>query len=989
MASTIDHLASSDDLCWIQWEGHWWSGLYFPSSKALTEAYAARLSNDASLRSALSHICLDQAIRGVAPVVQIVWKGRHIFVSVRDGVPFHREWLTHQDLIVPETERATIFPNATKRTAYQASFEHLYSLFSKDPEDTAAPGENLEDAEEQEAQTNAATEHEGVDADSHGAFPEADADSEEEDSQGGDDREDQHSTVDESPIQQRRSTKHSELTPERTTFEEYYKFRNLWKRLKAQGWKYVHHLLTDRYAPPNAPKNGGVDGVDWFSSSNALTEWCIEEDRKQGLTFMGESPERELARRLFSSVEKETPKRTPEDARASPRNKRARMSPASHPDPCVPQLHQRSSSGHWWKHMDIPDYEDIKHILAKLGYEADIFIVPADLDENLDADIEFTSSQGMGMFFAFCGIPGYDRRRLKKKEDELLQRWVRFINVPKRTKRELKKISFPSGDRLTKLLVSIKFQTAGDNRFYVPGADRMEGGRTCRTAGVHYFENTELNTSVRVHVRGFPFLMSSWLLQPDLMKECDEKIAEEALEMELAARRMGSYLEARLWGAASSQDLPQFTGLPNEYIMRALRRVDTETLGLETETVDECQEQQPSRAEAMILDPVEEIVRYPKDQNWYRKESLPSNVVIKPLLRKIGFEAASPIGEWVHAQTPLFRNMQELREFGAKYNLPGRDHLSDIESVALDRWLDFAHISGVNASNSICRCSGVSSLNEAQLVQTLVSKCRFQYFDSHFYPPGADEIRRGRASGPPIPCGESHRRSNLTLQELKRFIIASKKLELVEGASEGCTMTESDELRVRLFAATDPPPRSEFTWKTHTSVEVLEKRDVQSEQSETNAAQQDDGVANDLLVPAAEDSTRAVYASGEPVADEHMSLAVQDEDSSDEESSLDEESAHVVEASPPVEDEEFDDEILCTEGRTRVHSMILSDATDENAPSNSQNCAATQQVHETTSGTPPRRVTPPKAMASPSNHSKSCTIEGKVTSPGLFTQIEE
>lgn len=614
--------------------------------------------------------------------------------------------------------------------------------------------------------------------------------------------------------------------------EEYYKFRNVWKRLQLQGWKFVHHMLTDRYAPPNAPKDGGVDGVDWFSNSNELTEWCIEQDRKNGITFLDSETPEKLSRELLDEFSKENKqgdenvsnKRSLEKKSTDKKSKRRKKSKedSSKATPFIPTMKYNKTNRHWWKKKDIPCYDDVKRILVKLGYEKDRFVIPASMDENLDEDIEFASGHGMGMFFVYCGIPGYDRTKLNDREDETLQRWVRFINVPKRSKRNVKKISSPNENKQHAILTNVNFQTSC-GRFYVPGSDRMEGGRTSRKAGVHFFDTRDLNTSVRVHVRGFPFLLSSWMIQPDMEKEHEEEIVQEALEEERINRDDEKYLEARLWGAASSQDLPQFTYLPNTYILRALQSVDSETLGPEEGSVEESEDevvpQSASKHYDADVDDEVGLVQYPKDRYWYRMESLPSHADVKHLLGKMGFEAVGGAsGGWSHARSPSFGSVHELREFGARHNLPGRENLTDLENVALDRWLDFVHVPGVNASNTVERCQEVPIVSEAKFTSILLSKCRFQYLDNLFYPPGADVIRRQRASADADVASEKPVKTDFTLKELKRFIITNKKLELIDGASDGSTMTESDELKIRLFAATDPPARKEYIFVPDTAV---------------------------------------------------------------------------------------------------------------------------------------------------------------------------
>ena len=201
----------------------------------------------------------------------------------------------------------------------------------------------------------------------------------------------------------------------------------------------------------------------------------------------------------------------------------------------------------WFLHQPIPDFGNtIWRILVKLNFH-----FRSGSYGHPDVPEPIGNLHELRQFCARYGIPDYDRSELlTKKERILLFRWAAFAHVTVRQSRsmeELRSVKQLKTVQVLKLLTALKFQTA-DNKIYIPGADYMEGGRSNRKEGTHYFIGLE---GIRGYIRGAPELTVP-------------TTTRRKFEKEKAAITNDDMLALRLWAATSERPLPTFEKIKKE-----------------------------------------------------------------------------------------------------------------------------------------------------------------------------------------------------------------------------------------------------------------------------------------------------------------------------------------------------------------------------------------------------------------------------------------
>lgn len=199
----------------------------------------------------------------------------------------------------------------------------------------------------------------------------------------------------------------------------------------------------------------------------------------------------------------------------------------------------------WYLKDGLPRFvREILPTLRKLGFDnrSGKYVHP-DISES------FTTSEGLAQYLVRHGVPLLDDRRneLAVWDVELLERWVKFANVPvteNSCERVLSNVRILcKEDEILYRLFDLGFQKV-DLKFFPPGADAT--GRNARKEGVHYFNGLQ---GIRGgYIRGATSLSMAHDEGPVISSRRNNKkgVSQEQL------------LEIRLWAALSDLPLPKF-----------------------------------------------------------------------------------------------------------------------------------------------------------------------------------------------------------------------------------------------------------------------------------------------------------------------------------------------------------------------------------------------------------------------------------------------
>ena len=434
--------------------------------------------------------------------------------------------------------------------------------------------------------------------------------------------------------------------------------------------------------------------------------------------------------------------------------------------PRIAKKEKEYNAKHWWKTEAVPSFQDSWPALLKLGYykSEEGYHLPKNICENAKQDIVFKSSKGLRMFLC-GGIPNYDKAKLQIQENTSLDRWVKFANVPV-TKRDsvskLAPIRSPQKDKEIKnmLVLDHNFQ-CGDGRYYIPFvSDEMDARLYGRKEGKHYFREENV-TELRCYIRG------CWGLGS---KDLESAAGLTTPPKQRDATASHKLLQLRLWAAASSAELPKFSGLPTDREkdkgkkeeMQILQAVDEEeeeqTLESDSESVastdSEASEVASEVEEATIVpvSPMKEteaakVSKKPKRDKrpFYLKEPMPSfKNQIWPTLQHFGFKWGG--SGYAHSSIAFgkgFDNASSLRKYLCSNGIPDYDNkkkaVDKDDRTLLNWWLCFTHVP-VSEINSMSELATVKLLPDAKYISWLVEKLGFASMDNKYFPPGADSL---------------------------------------------------------------------------------------------------------------------------------------------------------------------------------------------------------------------------------------------------------
>ena len=503
---------------------------------------------------------------------------------------------------------------------------------------------------------------------------------------------------------------------------------------------------------------------------------------------------------------------------------------------------------YWWKEVAVPFADDVWPSFEKLGYIWDEgsgnILFPKQVLKDFPQleKIVFGTTQGLRKFFCFCGIPGLDCSKLTEQELELLDRWVKFANVPvtyRNSVRKLADIRAPrNDDALKALLYKRKFQSTGDGKIHLPGSDESARQGKGRQYGIHYFSEADLNTKLRTYVRG----MFQTPLFPTT--EDGEEFLPEADEFADDA-----HLSLQLWAATSSEPLPSFSGLPHPCIMEALMQIpdfeyaDTESSEEESEASesegDEEEEEEEEESEEEIKseseeseeddesagssdDPIaisddESMAPSPANKRSVAKPTpkpiidekyqLPHARDIWKTLQAFGFRYSS-----AYSHPDLEKSWTDpalMYEFLVCNGIPRfeevRGSLDDNDVSDLIRFLSYVNVP-VSVSNCVHVLPYVPELSDRQIKELLVA-LRFESDGIYYFAPGSDEFRNDRKVG-------IHKFKGL--EEVRVFIRgcssdtfrlnAEGEEVLSRSRHDKLTIAKDDMLALRVWAAKSPSP---------------------------------------------------------------------------------------------------------------------------------------------------------------------------------------
>lgn len=582
-----------------------------------------------------------------------------------------------------------------------------------------------------------------------------------------------------------------------------YHWNLLWPALKDAGWTYCNawgsldsYYYIRRGIDKGWCRKYGKMGVDFFRSAEDVIEYCRkeykvrphrEDEKPTSIRVKGKNlfnVKRTGPTSSVSTSRKKAKKNSDNGPTVTPKSpERRNPSRGSRSTGISSSSKAPESPPHWWKSSNVPGEEDLWPILEKIGCSKDSqgYSSPC-------SDIVTESFSGLMALMARVGLPSNHFDELPGGEKDILDRALRFANVPFRSKKLLRKVSSFKGfeDLAWFLNQQFLWQFCG-GKLYLPNSDskaRQAGSDdivvVSRKPRIHYFEEKHYN-DLRVYLR-------------DVWNPLSH------LQEEFLLGKKDEYVRVRLHGAASSMPLQH----PDLSTYSWIEKVD--------ETDRLCYESMPNHAQFFGLSdvktssfnrtitPDEKPAKTTKGQNlkWYKVQDLLTEQEAWPLLKQLGFVQKSN-SYHLSGFERSFESLQSIRSFLCKSGIPDIQKLDKTMRLDLENWVKFANVPHPDRGSAES-FEDVRVLSEIQVL-TILHGLGFTTVDTKCYPPGHNRVGHRNYK---------HKEHYWKLpDEIYEFIRANDSFYIgdfpEEWSIEDCkNVSEQDLLALRVHAAAFP-----------------------------------------------------------------------------------------------------------------------------------------------------------------------------------------
>jgi hypothetical protein len=649
------------------------------------------------------------------------------------------------------------------------------------------------------------------------------------------------------------------------TSADRYTFKAAWERLRRKGWvakRAKDRLANWEYHPPPGTMPEGFhlkenDAVVEYVRKRdaqkrkakpkaAFAEWPSAEDNKQEAKRRKVGPKKsafsEKLERAAAVADTEVPSRPKSNVAklaahakkttavgnsgTSQPKKRDASSVPLKPSRVVAKKPKTRTK--WWKSKPVPSDDEVWPTLLKLGFyveggDADtkLYYLPKSLYEKFPRDdvVHFESLQQLRLFLACYGTMPSSAVRIKKSEQEALDRWIAFANVPVTHANSIavlnddRVVSNPDLKQLKMLLFAHRFLSV-DGTLYLPDSDTYERTVEKRRFGVHKFDENQ-------HVEGYlrPYLRRAWAIvyssrgssqrgRRDDSKDPDSRASANVTKLE--SEDYYSTLSLRLWAATSSHDLPVFSEWPpteelDEFFdYEAPEHLSEPPTPQKPETSSSVDSRLTSD-DTMVED--DELVESEGNEAAQSSESGFQSLwdcIWQVLESTLGFHTA-PNGEgYTHARFPgelVLPTPNELAKYLCKHGIPDfNEKKKDISRTVrkmLRDWVASAYVPPDAVDLPVP--------SESKCL-AILSKLGWQRCDDKHYAPGADDNRTHRIEGKDFFKGSDNLRLYLRSAEQLEVLDESKQ----EGGKSRGKVTQEDLASIRLWASTVELPLPTF-----------------------------------------------------------------------------------------------------------------------------------------------------------------------------------